>query len=165
MLLGKQAQPIPQVKPLLQVLSEPHVSDPVSLSSCSLPWGVKVLFSGPAAGSPLPGELIAMSLESLESGVPLSCVLLGSLHWSALLSCAGVNEFVLIQLFEDEKCHGRALLLLPRMKRSVPDPTVLCLATGCHSCSTHNAERKSAYPAMGSSSFQSLSLVCALLVC
>jgi len=25
------------------------------------------------------------------------------------------------------------------MKNSVPSPTVLCLATGCHSCSTHNA--------------------------
>lgn len=80
-----------------------------------------------------------VTAKPLDRGASFLCELLGSLHCSALLSRAGVNEFVLMQLFEDEKCRGRALLLLPCMKRSAPDPTVLCLATGCHSCSTHNA--------------------------
>lgn len=87
----------------------------------------------------LPIALIAMLVEGLESGVPFSCVLVGSPHSSVPLSCVGVNEFLFTQQFEDEKCNGRAVLLLPCMKSSVPNPTVLCLATGCHSCSTHNA--------------------------
>ena len=104
---------------------------------CSDGWRSCTLALGQALHHPR--GLIAMLVESLESGFPFSRVLLGSLHSSAPLSCVGVNELLFVQLFEDEKCNGRALLLLPCMKSSVPNPTVLCLATGCHSCSTHNA--------------------------
>lgn len=138
-----------------------------------------ILYLSAAALCPGGEGAVLWSCSRLSSPWRADCHVFGELgEWCPPLMCTlgitalvcpaelcRVNEFVLIQLFEDEKCHGRALLLLPRMKRSVRDPTVLCLATGCHSCSTHNAERKSAYPAMGSSSFQSLSLVCALLVC
>lgn len=109
-------------------------------------------------------ELLAMLVESLESGFPSSRVLLVSLHWSAPLSCVGVNELLFVQLFEDEKCNGRALLLLPCMKSSVPNPTVLCLATGCHSCSTHNAaeiRKEKCLPSSGQQPcFQSHFLFC-----
>lgn len=101
----------------------------------------------------------------LESGVPF-CVSFWD-HSPALLSCAGVNAFLLRQLFEDEKCHGRALLLLARMKRSAPDPTVLCLATGCHSCSTHNAaesRKEKCLPSTGQQQFpEPLLVLCTLL--
>lgn len=99
-----------------------------------------------------------------ESGFPFSHALLGSLHSSAPLSCVGVNEFLFVQLFEDEKCNGRALLLLPCAKSSVPNPTVLCLATGCHSCSTHNAaeiRKGKCLPSSGQQPrFQSSDLFC-----
>lgn len=103
-------------------------------------------------------------LRSHCSHISLTHPLLGSLHSPVPLSCAGVNESLFVQLLEDEKCNGRALLLLPGMKSSIPNPTVLCLATGCHSCSTHNAadiRKESAYPAAGNSHI-SRAIICSV---
>lgn len=144
--------PSPAVGSLAQGKKSTTLLSGVASSSCTLALG-QVLHH--------PREQISMFAES---GFPFSRVLLGSLHSAVPLSCAGVNESLFVQLFEDEKRNGRALLLLPGMKSSVPNPTVLCLATGCHSCSTHNAaemRKEKCLPSSGQQPhFQSHYLFC-----